>query len=252
MTNKTMQQQWANSHLSGGSMAYVDALYEDYLLEPNSAPDVWRDFFNSLPGDSKPEISHKQIREYFVENAKHGFAISSPAMADSTHEAKQAHLMQLINAFRMQGHLRANLDPIHLAKRKNIPTLTLAHHGLSDADLQANFETHSPLFDKPTSLANIIKALEQTYCHNIGVEYMHITDSEQLEWLQQALESTHGRASYSLEQKKAILKQLTAAEGLEKYLGSKYVGQKRFSLEGGDSLIPMMHHLIHAARALLT
>lgn len=249
MTNKTMQQQWASSHLSGGSMAYVDALYEEYLTDPNAVPEVWRSYFDDLPRvTDAAEVSHKHIREHFLEQAKHGFAVKLPAsMLDADHETKQARLMQLIHAYRLFGHHKAVLDPIGLDDRKDIPSLTLEHHKLSSTDLDTQFETHSPLFDGMVSLRNIIEALESTYCRSVGVEYMHITDTKQTEWLQQKLEAVHGKPSYSAKDKNRILQQLTAAEGLEKYLGSKYVGQKRFSLEGGDSLIPMMQALVHDA-----
>lgn len=247
MTKQSMQQQWSSSHLSGGSMAYVDGLYEDYLADPNSIPEMWRAYFDGLPEvKPSPEVSHKQIRDHFRELAKHPRAIAVQTTSDGQ-DIKQAKLMQLINAYRMMGHHKAMLDPIGLTPRKSVPNLELSHHNLSEQDMDACFDTHSPLFDKPMPLRDIVQALEQTYCGSVGVEYMHITDMEQVEWLQHAFESIHGKASFSKQEKLDILQQLTAAEGLEKYLGSRYVGQKRFSLEGGDSLIPMMNRLVHDA-----
>ena len=244
-----MQSLWDSGYLSGGSMAYVDALYEDYLTDPNSVPDVWRDYFNNLVGSQKQsEISQRDIKAHFLEQAKYGFAsAASPIAMSEGHATKQAHVTQLINSYRLLGHQKAKLDPIGQAHRKSVPSLSLDYHKLSTADLSTEFETHSPLFVGSKPLSEIIDALESTYCGNIGIEYMHITDDEQTQWLQQVFEGAHGLGSYSEQEKIDLLKHLTAADGLEKYLGSKYVGQKRFSLEGGDSLIPMMQNLIQDA-----
>lgn len=247
MTNNTMQSLWDSSYLSGGSMAYVDALYEDYLVDRNNVSDVWRNYFDTLlAGVQRKEASHKEIRAHFLAQAKLGHAVSSVSNSEG-HAAKQAHLIQLINSYRLLGHQKAKLDPIGQAIRKNVPSLSLDYHKLSSADLSTEFDTHSPLFSAPAPLSEIINALDSTYCGSIGLEYMHITDVEQTQWLQQAFEGSHGKGSFSKQQKIELLKHLTAADGLEKYLGSKYVGQKRFSLEGGDSLIPMMQTLIHEA-----
>lgn len=245
-----MNNLWDSSHLSAGSMAYVDALYEDYLENSNNIPDVWKSYFDSLvDSGTQQDVSHKKIREYFLEQAKQGFSSGYAHSAVEKNAAKQAHLINLINAYRMLGHQQAKLDPIGLAHRKNIPSLSLEYHQLSKEDFNTSFYTHSPLFDKEVPLKEIINALEATYCGSIGVEYMHITDAKQTEWIQQAIESVQGRGSFSKAEKMETLKHLTAADGLEKYLGSKYVGQKRFSLEGGDSLIPMMQTLIHDSGA---
>ncbi len=249
MTKSIMQQLWSTSHISGGSMAYVDALYEDYLANPDSIPTEWRDYFEHLPQNNGTyqDVSHESIRQYFEKQAREPKGLHTHVGSTTDYEGKKAQVLELMNAYRTHGHLRANLDPLGLAVRKEIPDLTLEKHHLTSADLERDFNMGTPLFADAQPLKNIIQGLKQTYCGSIGVEYMHITDTDKVEWLQQALESVHGQPNLNENEKLDVLKQLTAAEGLEKYLGSRYVGQKRFSLEGGDSLIPMMRSLIHRA-----
>lgn len=235
------------SHLSGQSAAYVDELYDAYLENPNSVSDEWRQYFQQLPSLKKgSEVSHAPIREYFLQQAKQPRRMQSVAV-DSSHEKKQASVVSLINAYRLHGHHHANLDPLNLAQRLHIPDLALLHHQLSDNDLSTIFTTASPLTKNGASLKAILESLQNTYCGSIGAEFMHISDTQQTDWIIERLESRQGQSHYSAEQKQHILQQLTAAEGLEQYLGKKYVGQKRFSLEGGDSLIPLLDTLVQAA-----
>jgi 2-oxoglutarate dehydrogenase E1 component len=240
MSSNDMQNEWANSYLSGGNMAYIDALYEDFLADPNSVADEWQTFFRSLPkvNGLDTDVSHRDIRDYFLQNAENK-KYAHVAAADD----KQAKVTHLINAYRTYGHLAAKLDPLEMAIRPHVANLDLAFHNLSDADLGNSFYA-GKTFGKQMPLAEIYQALRETYCGSIGVEYMHIADTEETEWLQQKVESLRGRPDYSPEKKLEILNELVAADGLERYLGTRYVGQKRFSLEGGDSLIPMMKELI--------
>ncbi|MEE9451988.1 MAG: 2-oxoglutarate dehydrogenase E1 component, partial [Gammaproteobacteria bacterium] len=179
--------------------------------------------------------------------AKKAIAPTTPTHLE--YEKKQAHVLQLINAYRLHGHHHALLDPLNMAERKHIPDLELSHHHLSDADLETIFSTESPLTQNGENLHEIITALKRTYCGSIGAEYMHITDTNETHWIIDRLESVQAHPQFTSEQQLNILKHLTAAEGLEKYLGLRYVGQKRFSLEGSDSLIPMLHELINRACA---
>lgn len=242
-----MNEQWSTSHLSGGSMAYIDALFEEYLVSREAVPEQWRTYFDTLPevNGTKKDFSHKEVRRYF-ENKSWNSALPVESDAFSFRQ-KQAHVLQLINSYRVHGHHQANLDPLNAAKRRQVSELNIGHHGLEESDLDTLFHTHSPLFTGPAPLKKIVEALESTYCGSIATEYMHITDSEQVKWLQERLESTHAMPSSTTDVKKTILRQLTAAEGLERYLGSKYVGQKRFSLEGGETLIPMLRTLVEHA-----
>ncbi|NKB47342.1 MAG: 2-oxoglutarate dehydrogenase E1 component [Legionellales bacterium] len=250
MTDNYTKYMQETSHISGGNAAYIDSLYEDFLLNPEVLPQQWRDYFAGLPnlnGQSEDEVSHEQIRQYFTQQAKLTKHYGATAAGDVDHERKQMHVAQLINAYRLHGHHDANLDPLNKTERKVVPDLTLQHHHLSELDFDTMFVTESHLTSNGTSLREIYQSLRKTYSNDLGFEYMHITNHEQVAWLQQRIESVQAHPGFSTDRKKLILKQLTEAEGLEKYLGSKYVGQKRFSLEGGDSLIPMLHSMVNLA-----
>jgi 2-oxoglutarate dehydrogenase E1 component len=238
--SSSLQDEKATSYLSGGSMAYVDGLYEDFLADPDSVSKDWQDVFNALPqvNGQVSDISHRDIRDYFLQNADKNKA--QVVTADS----KQAEVANLINAYRTLGHHAAKLDPLDMIKRMPVPALELAYHHLSAADLDHTFFAGKTFPKEQMSLKEIRHILEETYCGSMGIEYMHIAHNEEIEWLQQKLESVKGRATFSADQKREILKELIAADGLERYLGTRYVGQKRFSLEGGDALVPMMKEII--------
>ncbi|MEG9453733.1 MAG: 2-oxoglutarate dehydrogenase E1 component, partial [Pantoea piersonii] len=189
-------------------------------------------------------------REYFRRLAKDASRYTS-TVSDPAANSKQVKVLQLINAFRFRGHQHANLDPLGLWKQDRVADLDPAFHDLTDADFQESFNVGSFAIGKETmKLADLYEALQQTYCGSIGAEYMHINNTEEKRWIQQRLESVAGRAAFSSEEKKGFLKELTAAEGLEKYLGAKFPGAKRFSLEGGDALIPMLREMIrHAGKS---
>lgn len=249
MKKSIMKEQWSTSHLSGGSMAYIDALYEDYLASKDTVSEEWRTYFDSLAnvnGELKEE-SHKAIREQFENLARFKSSNGHTVSTDLLSQQKQAQVIQLINAYRLHGHHQANLDPLGIAKRRQVPELEMGHYHLKKDDLNTKFHTPPSLFKTPTSLKEIIDALDATYCQTVAVEYMHITDTEEVRWLEERLEGRHGHYKCTQQNKKSILMQLTAAEGLERYLGTKYVGQKRFSLEGGDTLIPMLRCLVDEA-----
>lgn len=250
MPDNIIQTMMKSSHISGGNMSYVDGLYEDYLKDPQLVPKVWQDYFAKLPkvGGLETDYSHEAIKTHFLQQAKQKRVVGvAPTPSDWVQEKKQAHVMGLINAYRLHGHHHAKLNPLNMAERKHIPDLELTHHQLGVADLDTVFSTESPLTQNGATLREIYSALKKTYSTTIGAEYMHITDAQETHWIIQQLESVQCHPNFTREQKLKILKQLTAAEGLEKYLGSKYVGQKRFSMEGGDSLIPMLQELIERA-----
>ena len=154
-------------------------------------------------------------------------------------------MLRLISAFRIRGHQQAALDPLCLMKREQFPDLTLSYHGLSEADLDTDFQSSTLYIGKEyTSLREIYATLSATYCGSIGVEYMHIPQTEQRRWFQSRMESVRSRPAMGIDAKLHLLERLTAAEGLEKYLGTKYPGTKRFGLEGGEALIPMLDEII--------
>ena len=252
-----MEDLWSSSHLSGGSSAWVESLYELYLEDPESIDAEWRQVFDALPtakskngngsgGLSYTEIPHSEVRASFKKfsETKNKYAISQSDVTSQDHENKQVQVLQLINAHRFRGHQVAKVNPLHDGSSLKIDELDLNYHGLTEDDFDTEFDTGSLAGPKTLSLKNIYAILCDTYCESVGAEYMHITETEEKRWLQQRLETMRGRPNLSFEEKNNILQQLTNAEGLEKYLHTKYVGQKRFSLEGGESLVPLLDELV--------
>ncbi|MDT8451544.1 MAG: 2-oxoglutarate dehydrogenase E1 component [Gammaproteobacteria bacterium] len=250
-----MQELWNSSQLSGGNAAWLEALYEDYLREPGSVDAQWREFFDRLPtakaGEvDQQEVPHDEVRAYFRALAKEPQHASTPSNAYLLEQGrKQVQVLQLINAYRFHGHQQARTNPLGDTENKQVAELRLEYHGLSSKDLSIEFETGSLFGPNCATLKQIYETLVQSYCGSVGVEYMHILATKEKRWLQQRIEGADQSSELSIEEKKNILRQLSDAEGLEKYLHTKYVGQKRFSLEGGESLIPMLDELILRAGA---
>ncbi|MDR9437476.1 MAG: 2-oxoglutarate dehydrogenase E1 component, partial [Thiohalophilus sp.] len=243
MTDESnLKTRWKNSAFAGANAGYLEQLYEEYLQDPSSVDPQWQALFRELPrvDGIDRDISHAAIRAQF----RHLTPAHRHTDIDVSLIHKQVKVLQLINAYRFRGHQLADLDPLGLRDKGHIPELTLAHHELSDADLDTEFETGSLVGPDRARLAEIINILVNTYCGSIGAEYMHLIDTTEKRWIQHYLESARGHADLSEAQKRDLFSRLTAAESLEKYLHNKYVGQKRFSLEGAESLIPMLHRLI--------
>ncbi len=241
-----MQKMLSNSYLYGANAPFIEELYEAYLRNPNSVSCAWREYFEQVKGTAQ-EVSHTLIRQAFVELAKrhgNGQAAAAPAPAIAAAEKKQVSVLQLINAHRFLGARHADLDPLKRQEKPYIPELDPAHYGLTESDMDTVFNTGSLVGPGQMTLREILKAIRETYCGSIGAEYMYIIDTPQKRWIQNRLEGTRAKPSFTSEYKRHILERLTAAEILEKYLHTRYVGQKRFSLEGGDSLIPLLDHLV--------
>lgn len=244
----------ANTYLFGGNAPYVEEMYENYLVNPGSVPDSWRDYFDALQhvpavdGSNTRDVAHQPVINAFAERAKQGTAtVVMVAGADTEMGRKRVSVQQLIAAYRNIGARWADLDPLKRIERANIPELQLSFYGFSDADQEAVFNTSNTFFGRETmTLRELMNALHETYCGTIGAEYMYMTDQSQKRWWQQKLESVRSNANFTAEKKRHILDRLTAAEGLERFLHTKYVGQKRFSLEGGESFIACMDELIQA------
>ena len=250
-----MKQFQLNSYLFGGNAPYVEELYEKYLDNPASVPEQWRSYFDQMQlvpaADGSPathDVAHAPIVESFAQRAKAGAFSGRVAQTDLTVARKQVHVQSIIAAYRFLGSRWANLDPLLRQERPIIPELEPGFYDLTEADMDMVFSATNTYFggDQMT-LRDIVAALRQTYCGTIGVEFMYISDPAQKRWWQQRLESIRSTPSFSVEQKKHILERVTAAEGLERYLHTKYVGQKRFSLEGGESFIASMDELIQRA-----
>ncbi|GMM67136.1 2-oxoglutarate dehydrogenase E1 component [Alteromonas sp. MTD1] len=253
MQESVMKAWWDSSHMAGANAAYVEELYETYLEDPQSVSENWRQIFDNLPKVDGVELetNHTEIKNQFRQLAALGptARMSSPSVPSANiSDDRQVKVLQLINAFRFRGHQNANLDPLGLWKQERVRDIELSHHSLSEQDFDSVFNVGSYAIGKETmSLGELFKSLNRTYCGSIGAEYMHITDTDQKRWLQQKIESVQAKPEISRDEKLSILKGLTAADGMEKYLGSKFPGAKRFSLEGGDALIPMLKGLITKA-----
>ncbi|MBH2018290.1 MAG: 2-oxoglutarate dehydrogenase E1 component [Burkholderiales bacterium] len=241
-----------NSYLFGGNAPYVEEMYENYLANPGSVTDNWREYFDALQhvpatdGSSAKDVPHLPVVNAFAERAKQGQTrVVLASGADSEMGRKRTAVQQLIAAYRNVGARWADLDPLKRAERDNIPELAPSFYGFTDADQEIVFNTSNTFFGKETmSLRELLNALRETYCGTIGAEYMYATDQNQKRWWQQKLESIRSKPNLSREKKLHLLDRLTAAEGLERFLHTKYVGQKRFSLEGGESFIASMDELI--------
>ena len=249
-----MQQLSANSYLSGGNAPYVEELYEAYLNNPGSVPDNWRAYFDALQhvpavdGSNKPDVAHASVIASFAERAKQGPIRTVSASADADMGRKRVAVVQLTAAYRYLGSQWANLDPLLRQERPEIPELDPNFYGFSDADLDIVFNISNTYFGAETaSLRDLINSLRDTYCRSIGAEFMYVSDPSEKRWIQQKLESIRSTPNFTAEKKIHILDRLTVAEGLERYLHTKYVGQKRFSLEGGESFIASIDETIQRA-----
>ena len=240
-----------SSALSGANAAFIEDLYDDYLQDPSSVPADWRKRFDDLIAESgaAAEISHRPIRANFIRLAREQPAGAAPCVERLSPGAaeKQASVLRLINAHRVRGHQNADLDPLHLSAPEQLPELDPHFHHLADADLDTVFNTGSLYAPDRMSLREIIGFVRQVYTGHIGFEYMHITATEEKRWLQKRIEGYGAQPELTDEDRRRLLQLLTAAEGLEKYLHTRYVGQKRFSLEGGDALIPLLDELVQRA-----
>ena len=252
-----MQQHRSNSHLFGGNAPYVEELYEAYLDNPGSVPDTWRSYFDNLQnvpatdGSQSRDVAHAPVVESFAQRAKaNAFALKASS-ADLAVARKQVHVQSLIASYRFLGSRWADLDPLKRAERPKIPELEPAFYDLSESDMDITFSAANTYFGKSENmtLREIVQALRETYCGSVGAEYMHCTDPTEKRWWQERLESIRSKPSFGGEVKRHILDRLTASEGLERYLHTKYVGQKRFSLEGSESFIASMDEVVQRAGA---
>ncbi len=241
-----MQQQ---SYLQGSNAAFIEELYSNYLQDESSVDEAWRNWFAELAnGELNEEQDHLQIQ------AQMKAAVMSKRRSSATgdsvsseHQAKQVRVLQLISAYRVKGHQKARLDPLALAAVPVISEMTLAGNDLSEADLDTVFSTGSLFGVDAAPLREIIARLEKTYCGAVGLEYMHIEDRSQKRWIQVQIETSLSTPDFREGRRNRILDRIIAAENLEKYLHTRYIGQKRFSLEGGESLIPILDRVVQQA-----
>jgi 2-oxoglutarate dehydrogenase E1 component len=215
------------SYLAASDPAALDNLYQQYLENPSSVDNSWASFFEGVDFATKnypqkPQSANGEIPE---------------------NVSREFKVINLINGYRSRGHLFTRTNPVR-ERRKYTPTLEIQNFGLSAADLETVYQAGALIGIGPAKLSAIIKHLEDTYCQSIGVEYMYIRNTEVVEWMQKKMEGSRGRTEYSKEEKKAIFQRLNDAVGFESFLDKKFVGQKRFSLEGCEALIAALDHVI--------
>lgn len=218
----------------------IAELYEKYLQYPDSVEPSWRSFFQGF--DFGSEYSAEEMFGVTEAGETPQYDVGT-ICADVI---KEFQVLKLIDGYRTRGHLFTKTNPVR-ERRKYSPTLALENFGLTEQDLKDTFRAGEILGIGETTLENIIKHLESIYCDSIGIEYMYIRKPNEIEWIQQKLNINDNQPNFSNDQKKHILKKLNEAVSFESFLHTKYVGQKRFSLEGGESLIPALDTLIENA-----
>ena len=239
----SLLKQFAQSSQLGANAAYIEGLYEQYLVVPDSVGAKWKQYFDGLKGREAGDVPHSAVIEQIAIAGRQA-ARGALAVGPSPGDERERSVGKLITAYRSRGHLAADLDPLHMAVKPDAPDLALGFHRLSESDANVEFSTGGVAGRVRMKLGELLSLLKATYTGSIGTEFMHITDAEQRRWVYERLETAAGNYGRSSEDKQRILERLTAAEGLERYLHTKYVGQKRFSLEGGDSLIPLLDVMI--------
>lgn len=228
---------------------FLENLYEMYLVDPSFISPEWQALFQQLQEEApsiKTEVPHTPIRSRFTDFRPHRKNGTETEFSSSLAK-KQALVLRFINAHRFRGHQQANLDPLRLQERPRIEELYPEFYGFAPEDMTRIFNTGSFYGADRMKLSEIINKAKKVYCGSIGVEYMHITETKQKRWIQERLEGTLAQPNFLISTKLNILERLTAAQGLEEFLHTQYVGQKRFSLEGGESLIPLLDELIQHA-----
>src|SRR5579863_4493704 len=243
--SESLQARTSSTPLSGGNAPYVETLYEQYLKDPASVVPAWQEYFRSLQAGAR-ETARGPVEAELLARARAPRTAAAGGMHPEAAE-KQAAVMRLIGGYRSRGHLHAKLDPLSLTPLPEVPDLALEFHGLGPADMDTVFSTVSLAGPDRQPLKDIWQRLQQVYCSTIGFEFGHVSNSDERLWLKSRIEGQ--RDVFSSDERLMLLKDLTAAEGLEKYLHTKYVGQKRFSLEGGDSLIPLLQDVVQRGGA---
>jgi 2-oxoglutarate dehydrogenase E1 component len=263
-----------DSFLFTGNQIYIAQLYERYLDDPGSVDPKWQDFFADLEDDAgglvremkgaswaprsnnvlgevgltplSEQMSGEQEDVAHPQPGQFNRAVAQRVGADQVRAATldSIRALMLIRAYRVRGHLEADLDPLKLDKKEPHPELDPSTYGFTDKDLYKEIFINYVLGLETATLQEIITVLRETYCGKIGVEFMHIQDPEEKSWIQERIETIRNQAHFTKRGKKAILERLTETEGFEKYLDKKFTGTKRFGLDGGESLIPALEQIL--------
>ena len=233
-----------SSQLGGGNASFIEDLYEQYLVSPDSVGPKWQAYFDGFKGREAGDVPHSAVIAHIAEAGRQAAHAGSASTPSNGGDERERNVGRLITAYRSRGHLVARLDPLGLSPPMNPPDLELGFHDLSDKDLDSEFSTGNVGGHSRMKLRDLLARLKATYTGAIGTEFMHIPEVDQRQWLYQRLETAGGQYGLSADAQRRTLERLTAAEGLERYLHTKYVGQKRFSLEGGDALIPLLDTVV--------
>ena len=245
--SKSLQERYASSPLFGGNAPYVEALYEQYLEDPRSVEPAIRQWFDGI-ANGAAEVPRGPVERDFAARARQPRAAVAAALPDAALD-KQAAVLRLIEAYRLRGHRMAQLDPLGLAQPQPLPELDPAFHGLGAGDDDTVFATAGFGGAERLRFSEIRAKLRQVYTGTIAAELGHITDTEERLWLQRRFEAAAAGGRLEAAERRHVLERLTGAEGIERYLHTRYVGQKRFSLEGGESMIPLLGDFIQQAGA---
>jgi len=242
--------------LDANGLAYIESLYESYRNDPESVDLEWRQWFERQEeGEQADTVNPKRVEEEITRRARSGESVPPapgaarevPGGTDGSWMAKQAAVLRLIHAYRILGHVQAHTDPIDFRRLPLVRDLDPASFGLTEADMDLVFNTGNLTAPDYLKLREILQLLRDTYTGSVGIEYMFISDTEQKNWLMNRVETSRARETFSSEERKTLLGALVSAEGMEKYLHVKFPGKKRFSLEGGESFIPLVHEVIQRA-----
>ena len=225
--------------LNGANATYLEDLYQSFVADPQSVDEQWQDYFRSLEQEVPAASTHTR-------STGQATAGQLSAQMSETGAAKQATVLRMINAYRVRGHQQADSDPLNFYERAKVPDLEPEFHELTEEDMSQEFDTGSLAVAQRMRLRDIVDALRKIYCGTVGIEYYYITNTRKRRWLQARIEPVVGNwaAQLPAETRRLVLEHLTAAEGIERYMHTKYVGQKRFSLEGGEGLIPMLKEIV--------
>ena len=229
------------SFLNAAHTEFFAQLYDQYTDNPDSVEPSWRSFFQGF--DFGSTIYSDENPVTFLANAA---ASDVESIHVSEKLQKEFKVLKLIDGYRTRGHLFTKTNPVR-ERRSSSPSLDIVNFGLSESDMDTVFDAAKVIKIQPCSLKEIIKHLDSIYCQHIGVEYMYIRNPEVIEWIQSKIGKNDNQPNFSTDEKKAILNKLNQAVSFENFLHTKYVGQKRFSLEGGESIIPALDALIEKA-----
>jgi 2-oxoglutarate dehydrogenase E1 component len=244
--SKTLQERYATSPLFGGNAPYIEGLYEQYLENPGSVEPGLRQWFDGIANGSR-ETPRSPVEREFVARALRPRAMQASGAVPEALLDKQAAVLRLIEAYRLRGHRLARLDPLGLVGPQPLPELDPVFHGLGPSDDGTVFATAGFGGADRLTFRALRARLDLVYRGTIAAELGHITDTDERLWLQQRFEAAAAGGQLETGERRQILERLTGAEGIERYLHTRYVGQKRFSLEGGDSMIPLLGDIIQQA-----